>query len=221
MPILKVIDVSRNFGEVAALDRISLEVGTGEAVRLCGPSGCGKTTLLRIIAGLLAPDSGEVWIKGRKVTGGNTFEHPFLRNIAVVFQEPRLWPHMTLRRNLEFGLAGSDCARRAGRVQTAAVRTGIQNLLERYPAELSAGQSRRAALARALAAGKNLVLLDEPLANLDPDSRSLLDAAIEQYWREEGFALLYVTHDPDSEAGFANRTLRIHEGKVCTAYGQP
>jgi ABC-type sugar transport system ATPase subunit len=208
--------IGRRFESTVALQDISFQVGTAEALSVRGPSGSGKTTLLRLIAGLVAPDSGEIWLHGARASCRGSILPPYRRNLAFVFQEPRLWPHMTVRQNVMFALAAHPAAEREVRFEKISQYTGIQNFLRRYPAEISVGQARRVALARALAPKRPLVLMDEPLANLDQDSRHELTEVIRRFWMEERFALIYVTHDASDETSFAQRTIHIKDGRLQT-----
>ena len=206
--------VTVRFGGTVALDDFSLQFGAGEAVVIRGPSGCGKTTLLRVIAGLTAPGKGEVWLQGLQVSRPDLILPPHQRNLAFVFQEPRLWPHMTVRQNVMFGLSALKPGQRAERLEQVAVNTGINDLLARYPAELSGGQARRVALARALAPGRPLILMDEPLTNLDDESRLGLVDVIRRFREKENFALLYVTHDTLEKIPFAQRIILMERGRL-------
>ncbi len=206
--------VHKRFDKVAALDGISLKLEAGQAALLRGPSGCGKTTLLRVIAGLENPDSGEIWLNGSPVNRSGLTVQPHRRDISFVFQEPRLWPHMTVWQNLDFVLSAMERGRRAARLSFTADTVGISDLLSRYPAELSGGQARRVALARALAAKRPLVLMDEPLTNLDDSSRRDMLKVICRFWEEENFALIYVTHDAIDSVSFIQRSIEMNNGKI-------
>jgi iron(III) transport system ATP-binding protein len=207
--MLELRTVSKGFGSTRVLSDLSFTLGDGEIAALCGPSGSGKTTVLRLISGLELPDQGEIHIDGRLASRPKWGLPPHQRQIGCVFQEPRLWPHMTVRGNIEFALAGWSRNERRARLDQAAQWTGLANLLDRHPAGLSGGEARRVALARALAPRRKLVLMDEPLTNLDASSaQSLLDAVL-QAWREEKFSLLYVTHDPAEMQSLDARILTI------------
>lgn len=211
--MIELKNVTKRHGDRVVLDAVSLRLETREVALLRGPSGCGKTTLLRLIAGLASPDAGEIWLHGALARGPEAVP-PYRRNLAYVFQEPRLWPHMTVRQNVMFGLSALPLARRAERLELVARRTGVADFLSRHPSELSVGQSRRVALARALAPGRPLVLMDEPLTNLDAEGRRDLIEGIRQFWAEDGFTLLYVTHEASEELPFSNRTFRIEDAKL-------
>jgi iron(III) transport system ATP-binding protein len=212
--MLDVRNVSKRFGSAVALSGVSVRLEAGEAALLRGPSGCGKTTLLRVIAGLETPDSGEIRLNGSPATMPGLLIQPHRRNISFVFQEPRLWPHLTVRQNLDFALSALKPDERAARFSLAAETMGIAGLLNRYPSELSGGQARRVALARGLAPKRPLVLMDEPLTNLDEESRQRLLEVIRTFWVEERFALLYVTHETVDDACFIKRTIRMNNGRI-------
>jgi iron(III) transport system ATP-binding protein len=212
--MLDVCNVSKRFGSTVALSGVSLRLEAGEAALLRGPSGCGKTTLLRVIAGLETPDSGEILLNGSQTSRPGLLIQPHRRNLSFVFQEPRLWPHMTVRQNLDFALSALKPHERAARLSLAAETMGIAGFLNRYPSELSVGQARRVALARALAPKRPLVLMDEPLTNLDEKSRQSLLEVIRRFWAEERFALLYVTHEAIDDAHFIRRTIMMDNGKI-------
>lgn len=201
--------VGKHFGMTPVLSDLSFTVGAGEIAALCGPSGCGKTTVLRLISGLEIPDRGEILIDGRLVSRAQWVLPPHERQIGCVFQEPRLWPHMTVRGNIGFPLVGWTRHERSARIAKVAQWTGLCGLLDRHPSGLSGGEARRVALARALAPRRRLLLMDEPLTNLDAVSaKSLLDAVL-QAWQEEKFTLLYVTHHPAELQSLDARILTI------------
>jgi iron(III) transport system ATP-binding protein len=212
--MLEVRGITKRFGATVALDGVSLTMDGGEAALLRGPSGCGKTTLLRLIAGLIAPDSGEIWLNSVRASGPGRLTRPDRRGIAFAFQEPRLWPHMTARQNVAFALSALKPAERAERLNLVSASTGATPFLARYPAELSVGQARRVALARALAPKRPLILMDEPLTNLDGEARRDLGEVIRRFWTEEQFTLVYVTHETTDELNFIRRTVRIDKGRI-------
>ena len=194
--MLELRQVAKRFGNFEVLSGVNFRLGPGEIAALTGPSGCGKTTVLRLISGLEMLDQGEIHLEGRLVSRSQWGTPPHQRQLGCVFQEPRLWPHLTVSGNIEFSISGWTRSERRARLEKVAEWTGLTALLHRHPSGLSAGEARRVALARALAPRRKLVLMDEPLTNLDTAStQSLLDAVL-QAWREEQFTLLYVTHDP-------------------------
>src|SRR5918994_1569734 len=204
--------VSRSFGAVRAVAAASLEVGRGEFVALLGPSGCGKTTLLRLIAGFEAPDDGTVRI-GEHVVAGGTWIPPERRHVGMVFQDYALFPHLSVARNVGYGLARRE---RDRRVREALALVGLAGFGDRFPHELSGGQQQRVALARALAPEPSVVLLDEPWSNIDPLRRAAL--------RDELAEILY--YEPASRwsaefVGASNVVSgRVVGGQVETALGR-
>jgi len=214
---LGVTNVTKRFGSHLALDGVSLEVAVGDAVVILGPSGCGKTTLLRLIAGLEMPDSGEIWLTGTKVAGlGRSMVPPHQRGIGFVFQDLALWPHLTVWKNLEFVLGSVKTARaeRAERIHQALNLVRIEPLSARYPHELSGGEQQRVALARALVGEPRLLLLDEPLSSLDPELRTTLRAELARLQRDLRVTMVYVTHDTDDAAALADAVVEMRAGRI-------
>jgi len=204
-------NLSKTFGRVAALRELSLSVREGELLALVGPSGCGKTTLLRIIAGLDSADrspGADILIGGRSVLGAPAEK----RGVAMVFQSGALFPHLTVERNLRIG------APKGGGVDigTVASRVGLDGLLRRRPHELSGGQRQRAALARALVSGARAILLDEPLASLDPPARRALRVEIRRVLGElaADAACLHVTHDQEEAMAIGDRVAVMRDGRL-------
>jgi multiple sugar transport system ATP-binding protein len=208
-----VIDgIAKSFGRTVALERIDLAVADGEFLALLGPSGCGKTTLLRIIAGLETQTSGRVLIGGRDISA----LPPRRRGLAMVFQNYAVFPHMTVRENVGFGLkmTGADAARIARQVARAAELLQIGPYLERYPGQLSGGQRQRVAVARALAVEPAVLLMDEPLSNLDALLRLDMRAELKAVLHEAGTTTVYVTHDQTEAMGLADRIAVMHQGRI-------
>ena len=208
-----VIDnVTKSFGSFVALARVDLHVADGEFLALLGPSGCGKTTLLRIIAGLETQSSGSVKIGGRDVSA----LPPRKRGLAMVFQNYAVFPHMTVRQNVGFGLrmAGTDAARIERQAARAAALLHIEPNLDRYPAQLSGGQRQRVAVARALAVEPVVLLMDEPLSNLDALLRLEMRAELKSVLREATTTTIYVTHDQTEAMGLADRIAVLHAGRI-------
>ena len=199
--------VTRRFGGHAAVDRVSLSLASGGFLALLGPSGCGKTTLLRLIAGFEMPDEGVVAIAGRTVAGHGLAVPPEKRGIAMVFQSYALWPHMTVAENVGYALKirRVPAADRRRKVAACLDQVGLGHLAARRPAELSGGQRQRVALARCLAMDPAVVLLDEPLANLDAHLRESLQEEFRRFHRETGATMVYVTHDQGEAMAMADR----------------
>jgi ABC-type Fe3+/spermidine/putrescine transport system ATPase subunit len=178
--------VTKRFGSHVALDGVSLEVPAGMAAVVLGPSGCGKTTLLRIIAGLEVPDSGEVLLSGTTVSSrGRAHVPPHQRGLGFVFQDLALWPHLTVRQNLDFVLGSMALSRaeRDRRAQDALALVRIEKLARRFPHQLSGGEQQRVALARALVREPRVLLLDEPLSSLDSELRADLRSELARLQR--------------------------------------
>src|SRR2546429_5282018 len=205
-------EIRKKFGDVVAVDGISLEARDGEFMVLLGPSGCGKTTLLRIIAGLEMPTSGQVLIDGQVV---NELP-PRGRGIAMVFQSYGLYPHLTVWNNIAFPLRtqGTPAAEIKRKVEWAAGRLGIDHLAQRRPRELSGGERQRVALARALVRDPTVFLLDEPLSNLDAKLRASARSELKQFQRTVRTATIYVTHDQVEAMGMGDRIAVIDQGRL-------
>ncbi len=203
-------NLSKQFGATRVLTDISIEIAPGELFFLLGPSGCGKTTLLRIIAGFADPTAGKVAFDKRDMIG----VPPHLRNTGMVFQNYALWPHMTVEENVAFGLdvrgIGSDEKRK--KIVEALGLVRMSGYERRYPHQLSGGQQQRVALARALVIQPDVVLLDEPLSNLDAGLRIEMRNEIRRIHQELGFTMVYVTHDQKEALSLATRLAILHNG---------
>lgn len=205
--------LGKNFAGREVLRAASLSLPSGSITALTGPSGAGKTTLLRILAGLDIPDCGSVRIGQILATEGATrYLAPHQRGIGMVFQQPALWPHMTVRAHIGFGLAGQDPVRDEARVEEVLGLTGLTDLAEARPGVLSGGEAARVALARALAPEPACLLLDEPLAHLQVQARHDLLAILEEAARATNAATLIVTHMPEDLAGIMDRHLHLEGG---------
>jgi multiple sugar transport system ATP-binding protein len=214
-----VIDrVVKEFGTFTALQEVSLTVRDGEFVALLGPSGCGKTTLLRIIAGLETESAGRVVIGGREMTG----LAPRERGLAMVFQNYAVFPHMTVFENVAFGLRMQrvEEAELRRKVERVAALLHIEAFLDRYPAKLSGGQRQRVAVARALAVEPAVLLMDEPLSNLDALLRLEMRTELKAVLREAGTTTIYVTHDQTEAMGLADRIAVMNAGRI-DQFGTP
>lgn len=201
--MLAVRDVTVRFGERTVLDRVSMEVASGEVVALLGPSGVGKSTLLRVIAGLLTADSGSVWLDDRDVTRLPSHR----RNIGLVFQDEQLFPHLTVAENVGFGLRMQRMARDkiAARVEELLSLVGVEPLADLHVTKLSGGEAKRVALARSLAPRPAVLLLDEPLTGLDHQLHDRLATQLAALLRATGTTALLVTHDREEAATIADR----------------
>jgi multiple sugar transport system ATP-binding protein len=211
--------VSKNFGaSVAALQGIDLVVEQGERVAILGPSGSGKSTLLRVIAGLERPDAGSVWIDGRNMAE----VPPYRRDVAMVFQNPALYPHLSVFENMAFSVRARRMpkAERLRRVSLVAETLGIKHLLARRPAELSGGERQRVALGRAVIREPRVLLLDEPFASLDDPLRVSLREEVVQLHRQLGLTLIHVTHDQGEALALGERVAVLHQGRLMQ-YGSP
>ncbi|HEY8416874.1 MAG TPA: ABC transporter ATP-binding protein [Limnochordales bacterium] len=211
-PAIRLDNVTKQYGAVGALRGLSLEVAQGEFFSLLGPSGCGKTTTLRIIAGLLEPDSGRVYLDGRDVTD----LPPYRRNLGLVFQNYALFPHMTVWDNVAYGLRARRMPEREvkARVGRYLEIVGLSAMANRRPRELSGGQQQRVALARSLAIEPVVLLFDEPLSNLDAQLREQMQVEIRQLQRELGFTAFYVTHDQAEALLLSDRLAVLREGRL-------
>jgi ABC-type Fe3+/spermidine/putrescine transport system ATPase subunit len=214
---LRLIEVTKRYGDRRVVDSISLDVAEGEVIGLLGASGCGKTTTLRLIAGLEIPDEGEIWIAGERVAvGGRNIVPPNARSIGFVFQDLALWPHFTVAGNLKFVLESVKVPKgeRAKRISEALRLVRIEQFANSYPGKLSGGEQQRAALARALVGRPRLLLLDEPMSNLDPDLKSDLRKELAALQKLLGVTTIHVTHDQAEVAALADRVAIMHQGRI-------
>jgi ABC-type Fe3+/spermidine/putrescine transport system ATPase subunit len=212
MTEVRIDGVVKRFGDTTALSSVSLTVAAGELYTLLGPSGCGKTTLLRVVAGLLGQDAGTVRFDGAPVDA----VPPYARNVGVVFQSYAIFPHLTVRDNIAYGLRarGLPAGRVAARVVEAARLVQLEPLLDRVPAALSGGQQQRVVLARALVIEPRLLLMDEPLSNLDARLRRDMRALIRRLQQELGITTLYVTHDQEEALAISDTIAVMDRGRV-------
>jgi iron(III) transport system ATP-binding protein len=211
---VELVGVSKGYSraEQPVLAALDFAVAPGEVVALLGPSGSGKTTLLRLVAGFLVPDSGVVRLAGREVAGPAGFVSPERRGVGIVFQDYALFPHLTVARNVAFGLDGLKGKAKERRVREALDLVGLRGLDRRYPHELSGGQQQRVALARALAPGPVVLLLDEPFSSLDASLRAQVRDDVATILRESGTSALFVTHDQDEALFMGDRVAVLRGG---------
>jgi putative spermidine/putrescine transport system ATP-binding protein len=209
---LRLIGLRKTFGQSVAVDRITLTVDRGERVALLGPSGCGKTTTLNMLAGFIAPDEGDIFLGDKKITS----LPPHRRNTGMVFQQYALFPHLTVAENIAFGLRMRkvpDGPRRL-RVRKALERVRLEALGDRYPQQLSGGQQQRVALARAIVLEPEILLLDEPLSNLDAKLRQEMRTEMLELLETLNITTILVTHDQEEALALAHRIAIINAGRV-------
>jgi iron(III) transport system ATP-binding protein len=215
MSFIQIQNLLKRFGKVVAVDHIWLEIEKGEIITLLGPSGCGKTTTLRCIAGLERPDEGDVVIDGRPMFSKG-FVPPAKRGIGMVFQNYAVWPHMRVFDNVAYGLKLARLPKKEirKRVQKTLELVGLKGLENRYPTQLSGGQQQRVALARALTRNPKVLLLDEPLSNLDAKLREKMRFEIKSLVKRMGITAVYVTHDQAEAMVISDRVAVMNQGKI-------
>jgi iron(III) transport system ATP-binding protein len=208
--------LSRRFGDVVAVDGIDLTVGHGLLCCLLGPSGCGKTTTLRLVAGFLAPDGGEIRVGGKVLSGPGHALAPERRRMSMIFQSYALWPHMTVFDNVAYSLRLRRAERDAIQAKVGAFLKVIKldELADRYPGELSGGQQQRVALARALIVEPEILLLDEPLSNLDANLREEMRFELRRLHDRYRYTTLYVTHDQSEAMSTADMIVVMNRGRI-------
>jgi iron(III) transport system ATP-binding protein len=199
------------------VDGVTLDVKRGEVLCLLGPSGCGKSTSLRIAAGLERADSGQVFVGGRLVEGDGRHEPPETRRVGLMFQDYALFPHLTAKRNVAFGLAKVPRSEREARAEEELRRVGLAALKDAFPHTLSGGEQQRVALARMLAPKPDVVLMDEPFSGLDAALRDDVRGTTLTRLREEGAAVVMVTHDPDEAMRVGDRVALMRAGRIVQA----
>ncbi|WP_290814236.1 ABC transporter ATP-binding protein [Halovivax sp.] len=212
--VLELDGVAKSYGDEHVIRECSLGVREGEILTLLGPSGCGKTTTLRLIAGLEDPDAGEIRLGAESVAGNGRFVPPEERGVGVVFQEFALFPHLTARENVAFGLRDRPAAERDARVTELLELVGLGDQLEAYPDELSGGQQQRVALARSLAPEPEMLLLDEPFSNLDVDLRVEMREEVRRIIKDAGVTAVSVTHDQEEALSISDRVAVMNEGRI-------
>ncbi|SEV98168.1 ABC transporter ATP-binding protein [Natrinema salifodinae] len=212
--VLELDGIAKRYGGEDVIGDLSLSVRDGEIMTLLGPSGCGKTTTLRLIAGLEKPDAGRVRLQGETVADDGRFVPPEERNVGVVFQDFALFPHLTARENVAFGLRDWDEADRDARVDDLLELVGLAEHGEHYPDELSGGQQQRIALARSLAPEPEMLLLDEPFSNLDVDLRVEMREEVRRIIKETGVTAISVTHDQEEALSISDRVAVMCDGDI-------
>ena len=206
--------VTRRFGRVTALQDIDLVVKPGEIVSLLGHSGCGKTTLLRIAAGVDSPSAGRVLLDGREVASPTAFVPPEKRSVGLMFQDYALFPHLTILRNVMFGLNALDRRAREQEARAALARVGLEHMAAAYPHEASGGEQQRVALARAIVPRPGILLMDEPFSGLDSRLRDSVRADTLAVLRETGATAVIVTHDPEEAMRMSDSIVLMRRGRI-------
>lgn len=217
VPALRVEGLTKSYGGAPVLRNASLDVPAGGCTAVVGPSGSGKSTLLRVVAGLESADAGRVTIGGEVTDAPRSLVPPERRGAGFLFQDLALWPHLSLRGNLDFVLEARGVARAARRAEADAAARAVElplALLERRPSDVSGGERQRAALARVLVQAPRILLLDEPLSHLDPTLRDALVLLLRRLRRERGLASLLVTHDRSEAFALAQRVVVLRDGRV-------
>lgn len=216
MATITLDNLTKYFGNSTAVNRINLDVASGELIALLGPSGCGKTTTLRMLAGFLSPDAGQILVDDKVVSSKQRNIPPERRNMAMIFQSYAIWPHKTVFENVAFGLQLRKMSKQElrARVSRALEVTYLNRLADRYPAQLSGGQQQRVALARALVVEPQILLLDEPLSNLDASLRDEMRTEVRRIHNETGLTTVYVTHDQSEALVLADRIVVMSDGTI-------
>jgi len=206
--------IGQRFGEVTALEDVTLSIEPGEIVALLGQSGCGKTTLLRLAAGVERPSAGCVLLEGQDVSSPGCFVEPDQRGIGLVFQDYALFPHLSVRENVRFGLRDQGQAQADATALRAIARVGLADLADAYPHMLSGGEQQRVALARAVAPRPGVLLMDEPFSNLDRRLRDVVRDETAALLQETGATSIIVTHDPEDAMRIADRIVLMRAGRI-------
>jgi iron(III) transport system ATP-binding protein len=212
--ILQCADLDISFGNHQVLNNLHMDLYPGEILSILGPSGCGKTTLLRIIAGLETPSRGTIYLKNQKIFGRSTNLEASKRNIGMIFQDYALFPHLSVEKNILFGISHLNNKIQVENLERVQKLTRLGGLLKRYPHELSGGQQQRVAIARTLATSPNILLMDEPFSNLDASLRLTVRMEIEGILRESNTATIFVTHDREEAFSIADRVAVMTSGSI-------
>ncbi|MEW6367473.1 MAG: ATP-binding cassette domain-containing protein [Acidobacteriota bacterium] len=212
--MLEIKGIAKAFGTLRVLAGVSMRVEQGERVALRGATGSGKTTFLRLIAGLEEPDAGEIWAGGARLSAPGKLVPPHRRGVAMVFQSPCLWPHMTVAENVGFAITDTNRASRRDVLRRVLETWGVGELAGRYPDQLSTGQARKVAVARAMAKRPRILLMDEALVNLDVQTQEELLPLIDTAASEIGCSMMYVTHAPAEADRLGCRSLWLRNGRL-------
>src|SRR5687767_13199599 len=216
MAFVELSGLTKRYGDLAVVKDVSLAIDKGLLVCLLGPSGCGKTTTLRLVAGFIEPNEGTIRVGGRTISSPARTEPPERRNMSMIFQSYALWPHMTVFENVAYGLRLRNLPRQdvKRRVEGILAVTKLAPLAGRYPGELSGGQQQRVSLARALVVEPEILLLDEPLSNLDANLREEMRFEIRRLHEAFGITTLYVTHDQAEAMVISDRVAVLEHGRL-------
>ena len=216
MAFIEIRELGKALGSFQALKGVNLDIAEREFVTLLGPSGCGKTTMLRTLAGFLAPDRGTIHVAGQQLSSPAAVMSPERRRMGMVFQNYAMWPHMTVFENVAFGLRIAKVGRREVQERVARVlaAVGLAGLEQRHPGQLSGGQQQRVALARSLVVEPSILLLDEPLSNLDAKLRERMRLELKALQRRMGLTFIYVTHDQAEAMALSDRIVVLDRGEV-------
>jgi iron(III) transport system ATP-binding protein len=214
MSVIQLKNVSKGYAGCEAVRNVSLTIEQGDLLVLLGHSGCGKTTTLRLLAGLETPDTGEIWLNGKRVAGVGAWMPPEARGVGMVFQDYALFPHLTIAANVAFPLNKWNAGARKARVEEMLDLVGLRGLGDRYPHQLSGGQQQRVALARALAAQPSVVLLDEPFSNLDAALRQEMREEVRRILKFSETTAVFVTHDQEEALSLADQVAVMSGGRL-------
>ncbi|MCU0535315.1 MAG: ABC transporter ATP-binding protein [Hydrococcus sp. Prado102] len=216
MSSITIDNLTKYFQNNLAVNHINLKVADGEMIALLGPSGCGKTTTLRMLAGFMSPDDGQIFVGDRMVSSARKTVPPEKRNMSMIFQSYAIWPHKTVFENVAFGLELRSVSKEQlrSRVHRALEIVHLGKLANRYPSELSGGQQQRVALARAIVVEPEILLLDEPLSNLDASLRDEMRNEVKNLHEQLGFTTVYVTHDQGEALVLADRIVVMNHGTI-------
>jgi ABC-type Fe3+/spermidine/putrescine transport system ATPase subunit len=214
--LIEIEKLTKTYDGQRAISDVDISIAEKEFVTLLGPSGCGKTTTLRLLAGFLAPDRGTITVAGKVLSAPDRVVPPERRRMGMVFQNYAVWPHMTVEENIAFGLRYTDFDRREhrARIERVVAAVGLEGLENRHPAQLSGGQQQRVALARSLVVEPSILLLDEPLSNLDAKLRERMRSELKALQRRTGITFIYVTHDQSEAMALSDRIAVFHRGRV-------